>query len=109
MEWQNSLLYIVPALFMLILIFPLVFNLRVTMQPFQNIVIFALFFFKIKFLFFSSTNCVKNPHKTEIPIKEETTISSIANLASMINSNDVARINAEMNPNFDDTTFFPVK
>lgn len=52
MEWQNSLLYIVPALFMLFLIFPLVFNLRVTMQPFQNIVIFSLCFFKRK-LFYS--------------------------------------------------------
>ena len=41
-----------PALFIFFLIFPLVFNLRVTIQPFQNVVVIAVLFFKIK-LFYS--------------------------------------------------------
>lgn len=51
MEWQTSLFYMIPTLFILLLVFPIVFDLRVTTLPFQNNLVVALFFFRIKLFY----------------------------------------------------------
>lgn len=52
MEWQTSLFYIIPTIFMLLLIFPIVFQLRFTVLPLENNCVVALYFFKIKLFYF---------------------------------------------------------
>ncbi len=52
MDWKISLLYIIPAVFVLILVFPIFVEVRVSYNPLYNRGVLALFVFKIKVFYF---------------------------------------------------------
>lgn len=52
MSWQNSLYFLIPATFILLLIFPVFVEARVSYNPLYNRGVVALFIFKIKLFYF---------------------------------------------------------
>lgn len=52
MNWLNSLYYIIPALFILLLILPILFEVRACYNPMLNRGVIALFVFKINVFYY---------------------------------------------------------
>ncbi len=52
MDWQISLYYIIPAVFIILLVFPVFFEVRISFNPMYNRGVIAIFVFKINILYF---------------------------------------------------------
>lgn len=52
MTWQTSLYFLIPAVFILLLVFPVFVEARVSYNPLYNRGVLALFVFKIKVFYF---------------------------------------------------------
>ncbi len=52
MTWQNSLFYLIPAFFILLVAFPIFFEVRLAYNPMFNRGVVALFVFKKKVLYY---------------------------------------------------------
>ena len=67
MDWEISLYYIIPALFLLLLVFPIFFEVRVSYNPIFNRGVIALFIFKKRIFYYIITL-----HKNGIEMQNET-------------------------------------
>ena len=52
MNWQTSLYFLVPAVFMLLLVFPVFIEVRVSFNPLYNRGVIALFIFRVNVVYF---------------------------------------------------------
>lgn len=73
MNWQTSLYYIIPAIFILLLIFPVFAEIRVSYNPLFNRGVIALFIFKKKIFYYIVSfhgKYIKLQNETENKIQE---------------------------------------
>lgn len=66
MDWKISLFYIIPAVFLLLLVFPIFIELRVSYNPLFNRGVIALFIFKKRVFYYIVTL-----HKNGIELQNE--------------------------------------